>query len=286
MDRTDRAVGARVIALATSQRIPSVARASWLPGEGVRSTGIGAVAVPQGDPSADLLSSLAELVSPRALRDGEIDAIAFEVGPGAFTGLRVGCAIAQGLALAAGLPVVPVGTLDAVALRRVQQAGLARALVLVANDARMGELYVGVCAVENRTDCPPSVQPLVASGLARPDDAGAREFEQRLLESCSAASSVFDGWPWLAAGDAWHTVEMSAAWSALAGHDGTALQQPPPALQGLAGAVGELACGLWLAGGGLDAAAAEPHYVRDRVALDLNEQRRLRAAAAVASALS
>lgn len=88
----------------------------------------------------------AELILPYVdslLRDAglvpsDLDTIAFGRGPGAFTGLRIAAGVAQGLAYAAGLRVVGVSSLAAVA-ERVPAAPDER--ILVCNDARMGELY-------------------------------------------------------------------------------------------------------------------------------------------------
>ena len=64
--------------------------------------------------------------------------IAFGMGPGSFTGLRVSCGAAQGLAVARDLPLLGIGTLEAMALA----SGGER--VIVALDARMGEVYYGL----------------------------------------------------------------------------------------------------------------------------------------------
>ncbi len=76
----------------------------------------------------------------RAGRSRELDGLAFGAGPGSFTGIRIGCGVAQGLALGADLPVVAVPTLEALAQSVLRAHGWTK--VLACLDARMREVYV------------------------------------------------------------------------------------------------------------------------------------------------
>ncbi len=93
--------------------------------------------------SSALIPAIELLLAEAELRLDALDAIAFGQGPGSFTGLRTACAVAQGLGFGAGVPLLPMDTLLAVAEEaRAQQAPAQRELRLLALlDARMDELY-------------------------------------------------------------------------------------------------------------------------------------------------
>lgn len=92
--------------------------------------------------STHLIPEILRLMALTQLRFADLDAIVFGAGPGSFTGLRTACAVAQGLAFGAAVPVLPVDTLLAVAEEARWQTGAAETLSVTALlDARMDELY-------------------------------------------------------------------------------------------------------------------------------------------------
>lgn len=89
-----------------------------------------------------VLPMLDALLAEAGWRRNRLDGLAFSRGPGAFTGVRVGTSVAQGLAMALDLPVAPISSLAACAWEGSEQTGVDRP-VLAAFDARMGEIYLG-----------------------------------------------------------------------------------------------------------------------------------------------
>ena len=100
-----------------------------------------------------------------------LDAIAFGRGPGSFTGLRIACAVAQGLGFGADCPLIAVSTLQVIAIgaHRAQDAPR----VLVALDARMGEVYWGGFERRGATMAPVFDEAVVAPHAVRVPAAGA-----------------------------------------------------------------------------------------------------------------
>ncbi len=88
-----------------------------------------------------ILPMIESLLVEAGLTVTQLDAIAFGRGPGSFTGVRIAASIVQGIAFAAGRPVVPVSTLAALALGAQRESG--GSAVLAALDARRDEVYWG-----------------------------------------------------------------------------------------------------------------------------------------------
>lgn len=132
--------------------------------------------------SERLLAMVDDVLGEAGLPLGRCDALAFSAGPGSFTGLRVACAVAQGLAFGASLRVAPIGTLEAIAhAARRGTVALPRS-ILVVQDARMGEVYwalVRVTGEGQRTEVGPALahpaalrDALASIGGERPFDVG------------------------------------------------------------------------------------------------------------------
>jgi tRNA threonylcarbamoyladenosine biosynthesis protein TsaB len=193
-----------------------------------------------GQKHSELLMEMLDSVLREAkVTLAQLDGIAFGAGPGSFTGVRIACGVAQGLALGAALPVVGVSTLQALA----QSSGHDK--VIAALDARMAEVYHA--AYERRGNEWVTVS---EPGLCLPQDA-------RQVEGT--------GWFGAGSGFAVHGGVLGERYAGqLAGSDAQAVPQ--------AGAVAQLAAVMFAAGRGMDAAQAVPLYLRDKVALKTCER--------------
>lgn len=188
--------------------------------------------------SAQLLPQARALLAAEGVTMAQLQAIAFGQGPGAFTGLRTACAVAQGLAFGLNLPVLAIDSLMLVAEdARAQGAGDD---IWVAMDARIGEIYAARYRWAHD-----AWQVLEAPALYAPE-----------------ALAAHWGRPAAVAGTALTVYAAGLG----------ALESAWPQARSRAAALAELARAAWQRGEGRDAAEALPVYVRDKVALTTAER--------------
>ncbi len=94
-----------------------------------------------------LLPMISSLLADAGITLRELDAIVLGNGPGSFIGVRIAASVAQGLAFGAGLKVVPVSSLAAIAARGFSEAAASE--VVVAQDAHMQEVYLGIYGADD-----------------------------------------------------------------------------------------------------------------------------------------
>lgn len=111
-----------------------------------------------------ILPMMDGLLAEAGLRLGDLDALGVARGPGSFTGVRIAVSVVQGAAFGAGLPVVPVSSLQALAQGTAREHGAAA--VLSALDARMGEVYWGAY----RADPAGVMRPVITERVCAPQD--------------------------------------------------------------------------------------------------------------------
>ncbi|GAA4358868.1 tRNA (adenosine(37)-N6)-threonylcarbamoyltransferase complex dimerization subunit type 1 TsaB [Variovorax defluvii] len=189
--------------------------------------------------SSTLIPTIEQLLAQAGLTLAQLDAIAFGRGPGSFTGLRTACSVAQGLGFGAGVPLLPVDTLHAVAEEARHRFGATRVLALL--DARMDEVYAA------RYD------------FGQPGQAGA---EPQLM----APEHVQVAPDWVLAGNVF-AVYGERLPPAAARHEALPTAE----------AMLRLAPELLAAGRAVEPAQAWPLYVRDKVAQTTEERAALKA---------
>jgi tRNA threonylcarbamoyladenosine biosynthesis protein TsaB len=113
-----------------------------------------------------ILPMIDEVLAEAGIGLGALSAIAFGRGPGAFTGVRLAAAVTQGLAFGAGVPVVPVSDLQALA-QRLLAADSSIARVVACTDARMREVYWGCFVRRHGLAAPVGDEQLSAPGALR-----------------------------------------------------------------------------------------------------------------------
>ena len=185
-----------------------------------------------------VLPQIQALMDSANIKLTDLDGIAFGAGPGAFTGVRVACGVAQGLGFGAGLPVVGVNTLLALA----QASGQDK--VIACLDARMAEIYHAAFVRENNEWI---------------------EFSKTIVCKPEAAP-VLEG-IWTGVGSGW-AVYAEILGSIYAEN----LTKILPNLTPMAEAILQLAMPIFAAGKAKPASEAAPIYIRNRVALTTLER--------------
>lgn len=184
-----------------------------------------------------------ELLAEGELTLAQIDGIAYGAGPGGFTGLRLACGVAQGLAFGLDRPVIGVGSLEVLARTAHEATGAKK--VFTCLDARMNEVY--------------SAAWLLRDGIPF----------QVLPPLVSAPGEVHTpkGEDWLACGDGFASYAeiLDGALAGVVAHTHGDLYPT-------AGALAALAARRFARNEGVDAAQAMPLYVRDKVALTTVER--------------
>ena len=187
--------------------------------------------------AALILPMIESLMVESASGVEELDAIAFGRGPGSFTGVRIAASVVQGIAFAAGLPVIPVSTLAVLALAGMRESSASRAMVAL--DARKQEVY-WACFERSGDDVLLLIDECVCPASAAPSP-GAGD--------------------WVAVGSGWGVYA-----DVLMHRFGEQVVRVLPDLEPRAAVVARLALGEYRRGHLLPAEQAVPVYLRDNVA--------------------
>ena len=192
--------------------------------------------------SQQILPMLRELLDEAQVELKALDGIAFGAGPGSFTGLRIACGVAQGLAFGANLPVVAVSTLQALA----QQSGADK--VIACLDARMGEIYHAAYEKKNNEWIEVSTP-----ALFKPEEA-----------------PKLNGNDWVGVGTGW--LVYPDVLQAVYGEQLREMPKPDHNSHPTAISIAELALPTFEAGLARPAHEAAPIYIRNKVALKMSER--------------
>lgn len=215
--------------------------------------------------SASMVPAIQDLVRNAGLTLSDLDAVVFGQGPGAFTGLRTACSVAQGLAASVrpgGIPVLPVSSLLATAqAARLQQVDSAARDWVTCLDARMGEIYVARYRFD--AGLTPIALPIEIEAPCLMTPSALSEALETTRQTDARHIDGLAGNAQLVYADVLADQPATAAWvSAIP--SATALLHLTPAL--------------WGAGAAVPAAAAIPLYVRNKVAQTTAERQAVKRA--------
>jgi tRNA threonylcarbamoyladenosine biosynthesis protein TsaB len=185
-----------------------------------------------------LLPMVDEILSAQGYNLSDLDAIAFGRGPGSFTGLRICMGVVQGLAFGANVPVIPVSTLEAMALGHYRAHPESKLPVLVALDARMNEVYWSAYAPAGD-----QVSALAAEAVINPE----------LLAGTANLPAFPQGF--IGVGPGWHYPAMQAL------APSSMLMDAYPRAEEMV----LIAATLWEQGAAINVLDAEPVYLRDSI---------------------
>ena len=219
--------------------------------------------------STHMIPQTLALLKEAGLALTDLQAVVFGRGPGAFTGLRTACSVAQGLAFGADLPVLPIDTLLAVA----EEARAANALtggapvtrVLAVMDARMEQVYVAAY----------EFTPNIAGVVAGVDHATPLQGTWRCVQEPELHSPESLHWPTDWSQDSF--IAAGNAWPVYVGRWPAALTAPQVMALPTAAALLRLAPAAWAAGEAVPPEDALPLYIRDKVAQTTDERMLIKA---------
>ncbi len=226
--------------------------------------------------STHMIPQTLALLKEAGLALTDLQSVVFGRGPGAFTGLRTACSVAQGLAFGADLPVLPIDTLLAVAEEARVAAEAADAApvtrVLAVMDARMEQVYVAAYEFMPQASTPPE-DALNASSEQAPSELFGT---WRCVQAPELHSPESLTWPADWSQDSF--IAAGNAWPVYAGRWPAALTATQRMALPTAAALLRLAPAAWAAGLAVPPEEALPLYIRDKVAQTTDERMQIKAA--------
>ncbi len=206
-----------------------------------------------------LLGEIRTLLASAGVSMRQLDAIAFGAGPGAFTGVRVACGVAQGMAMGCDIPVLPIGNLLALAGQHMAQQPVS---VLSVLDARMGEAYIAGYRI-------------AASGVDATEIIAPQLIVNIVAGTSAWPANMFDT-AWHVMGSGGHLLPPEFAATAIS-KNATVI---PHAIE-----IAMLGAAAFTRGEAIDCAYAIPLYLRNNVAQTIEERRKSGVSKALAAGI-